>query len=132
MIKTQITFIKKHYYHLRLDELTSIMNHILPAHPQSRARVQTVLTHLNLKSHPLRNRYQRLRIAHDLLLASFYSDGCLQCRSHTHLQAHHVIPSNKTDTIANLKYRKNVQGFLVELRKCIPLCPACHAEKHKN
>lgn len=58
--------------------------------------------------------------------------GCAKCGDKRIyiIDAHHINPETKTNTVVKLKINSSIQRILEELSKCIPLCANCHREFH--
>lgn len=48
------------------------------------------------------------------------------------LDFHHLDPTQKEQTIANLASRRSVEGLQKELDKCVVLCSNCHRKVHSG
>jgi 5-methylcytosine-specific restriction endonuclease McrA len=57
--------------------------------------------------------------------------SCKDCGSKTNIQFHHVVPSMKSFTISHMITRNmTLANIRNELKKCVPVCPECHARIH--
>lgn len=85
--------------------------------------------------HPEKSRYNReksrkRRLAH--INEYKIRQGCLDCGENRHpivLDLHHIDPTTKLDTIANMVSGKS-SLIEEELKKCIVLCANCHRLRH--
>jgi hypothetical protein len=126
-------------------DLVDVMKKVYPARtPAERYRAAQRSIALRRTSDPvflqgLRRRERNKRVNawnkyKDQVMA-FFAKGCQHCGSNSesasHLDAHHVDPSQKTFQIANVVTARPTQEELAaELAKCICLCANCHRELH--
>jgi hypothetical protein len=81
-----------------------------------------------VKAATQRNRQKKMA-----LVEEFKSSGCSVCGYNKCSQAldlHHLDPSTKQETVANLIYRGGIKRVESELKKCVVLCANCHREHH--
>jgi len=67
------------------------------------------------------------------LVEEYKRSGCVVCGYNKCSQAldlHHIDPSTKEDSIANLVCGSGIKKLEEELKKCIILCANCHREHH--
>lgn len=61
------------------------------------------------------------------------SSKCLLCNKRKKLQFHHIVPTDKVETIAHMVFRYyDLETVKSEMKKCVCLCQACHIAVHQG
>lgn len=63
-------------------------------------------------------------------IAAAKVDGCVDCGSREDLHFHHLDPSTKKHTVADMD-GASTAAFLEEVAKCVVVCKPCHIARHK-
>lgn len=66
------------------------------------------------------------------LLKNLLGDTCVSCGATGNLQFDHVLPEEKSFSIAGNNIELGLERMLLELQKCQLLCVTCHKDKTRT